>query len=98
MNWLPGGQPVQKPAAHRVQIERARVRCAQRVLHQRRRGGHVRVVGRAGGDDDQVEVFGAHLGPVERGARGVDGQRAGRLFGRGDAPLANPRARADPLV
>src|SRR5260221_7888984 len=68
------------------------------MLHQRGGRGHVRVVRGARRDDDQIEILRPHLRLVERCSGGLDTQRARRLLGRGDAPFADARPRANPLV
>ena len=80
-----------------VDVVAAGVARAEPVLHQRcrRREEPVR---RRGADDDQVDVLGVHAGVFERHARGVSAEAARGLVRRGDVPLDDARAVADPLV
>ena len=59
--------------------------------------GHA-AVGRGGGDDDGVEVLGAHAGARQRHAAGLGGELGERLVGARHPALADAGALDDPLV
>jgi hypothetical protein len=62
----------------------------------RRRGkNHVR---RGRGDDDQVDVFGAHAGGLKGLARSLDAEVAGTDFGSGEVASPDAGSLDDPLV
>ena len=66
-------------------------------LHKTGRGRE-KHVGRHGGDDNHVDVFGGDSGVLERGLGGFCGEIAGGLRRGGDAAFADPGAGHDPLV
>ena len=92
-----GGQGVGEAGADRLQVEGDGRADAELALH-RGRGGREGVVGGRGGDQDQVEVRGRQPGPVERLARGRDGEIGGQLALGREMALADAGALADPFV
>ena len=94
---LRGGIGVDEAGAGRGHVHRRRARVADGLLDQRRRRGHP-VVGRQGGEEDEVDLVGVDAGRPDRPQRGDRRHRRGRLVGGRDASLADPRPRHDPLV
>ena len=90
-------QRVGEAGADRLQVERDRRADAELVLH-RGRGRREGVVRRRGRDQDQVDLLRPDPGPVERLARGRDGEVGGELALGREMPLADPRPLADPVV
>ena len=83
--------------ADRLQIEGDAVSDPERRLHLGRHR-RKRVVGRRGGDDDEVDVGGLQPGVGERRLGGARRQRRRRLAVAGDVALADAGALHDPLV
>ena len=90
-------QRIDEAGADRLQIEGGAVGDAERGLHRdraRRKG----VVGRRGGQHDQVDRLRVEMGVRERRARRVRSHVRGEFAGRGDAALVDAGALHDPLV
>ena len=91
------GQRIDEAAAHRLHVEGGGTRIAEPPLQQ---AGDARedVVGRRGGDDDQVERVGIDPGSLERALAGCEGQVAARRRRVGEVAGTDAGARDDPLV
>jgi hypothetical protein len=84
-------------AARRRQVERAGVLASEAVLDPAGGGGQD-VVGRDGGADDEVDVFGGDAGVFEGGPRGLHRQVACGLVRLGEVAFLHAGALGDPLV
>ena len=92
-----GRQREDEAGAYRLQIEGGAVGDAELRLHRhgaRRKG----VVGRRGGEHDEVDRLRIDLGMGERGARRVRRHIRGQFAGRGDVALVDAGALHDPFV
>ena len=65
-------QGVDEAGTSGVQVERAGPACPKPVLHQRGCGGHD-VIGRAGGDDDEVYIGRVGFGDPQSAMGGFNG-------------------------
>ena len=63
-----------------------------------RAGVRDELLGRRGGDDEEVDGVGREPGVLDRGGAGLDREARGRLAGAGDAAFADAGALDDPLV
>ena len=88
-----GDEPVGEAGAGRVQVERTAAE-PQLGVDDRRSPRHA-LVGRGGGQDQQVDIGGLHAGHLHGGPAGLDAHGGG---GQADAALADPGALPDPLV
>ena len=90
-------QRVEEAGADGVHVEGDAVGDAERRLDlgRRRREG---LVGSRRGEDDEVDVGCGDAGMVERAARRIGGEAAGRLAIAGDIAVADAGALDDPLV
>ena len=97
---LPVGdlEGVQETGARGRDVEAGRVRRDAELVLDDAGGGRQGQVGRAGGDDEQVDVGGADLGVGERRAGRLDGEVGAGLVRRGDAAFPDARAAEDPFI
>ena len=90
-------QRIDEAAAHRLHVKRRRAMVAQFVLQNAgRRGKHH--VGRGGGHDDQVEVFGLDTRRLQGIVRGHQRQVAAENTRIGKMPGTDAGALNDPFV
>ena len=88
---------IDEARANRLDVECRAPLHAERVLHAGRGGGEG-LVGRRGGDNDEVEIGRLHARLVEGGSGGGGRQMGCELAGIGDASFADAGALDDPLV
>ena len=91
------GQGVDEARADRLDIEGDAFGHAEPGL-DRGRGGGKGAVGRRGGEHDQVQFAGVLPGGRKRAPRRREREVRSLLAGRGDPPLPDPRALADPHI
>ena len=70
------GDSIDETRTGRAEVEGAGIGRAKQVLHIAGAGGTISI-GRQGGEDDGVEIFGRKPGPVEGHPRGLQGEIAG---------------------
>jgi hypothetical protein len=91
------GQRVDESGADCLHVERSTRRHAEIGLNRGRRCGK-RLVGRGGGDDQQIDFVGADAGMLQRGLRGAGSQVGRELAVGSDVALADASALRDPFV
>src|SRR5690606_2675957 len=92
-----GGDGIDEAGTDRLEVEGEAVLHAQLHLHQRG-GGREGIVGRGGGNDDEIDVGNGVSGIVKGGARGGHGEVGGELPLRRDMALPDADAPAVAFV
>src|SRR5213076_3555981 len=88
---------VHETAADRVEVER-RASLDSELRLQQAGGAGKDVVGRRGGEHDEIDAFGADAGGVERAPAGLQREIARALRRVGDVALNDSGALPDPRV
>jgi hypothetical protein len=87
---LGDGHRVDKAAADRLYVEGGRAVVVAELVLQQRSGAGKHVIGRRGGDDDQVEVVGFASRRLQRAAARFQRQVAAGHAGRGQVAVRMP--------
>ncbi len=92
-----GGQRIDKARAHRLHVEGRALGRAQRSL-DRHSGCRKGLVGRRGGQDDEIDVLRVDLRCLQRPLRCGDGKVGSQFAVGGDVALPDAGALDDPVI